>query len=59
MYFIKRFLWRGPLWAIVAFLAAFVIGSALFGDESDAATWLASISAGIAYLWVVIKDLRK
>lgn len=59
MSFIKRFLWKGPLWAIIAFLIGYLIGSALFGDESDAATWLASISAGIAYLWVVIKDLRK
>ena len=59
MSFIKRFLWRGPLWAIVAFLVAFVIGSALFGDESDAGTWLAAISVGLAYLWVVVKDSRQ
>ena len=59
MSFIKRFLWRGPLWAIVAFLAGFVIGSAVFGDESDASTWLATIIAVLVYIWVVVKDSRK
>ena len=59
MSFIKRFLWRGPLWAIVAFLAGFVIGSAVFGDESDWGTWFATIIAVLVYIWVVFKDSKK
>lgn len=52
-------LWRGPCWSIVAFLLGYVIGSVLSGDERAAARWLALISAGIAYFWVILKDLRK